>query len=265
MKKALALVAAALPTAALAQPTFWVADDTNLYSFGPGQPLQSFTVSDEIVGMTIAPDGRIIASSNTTVPGGATYEIYELDLTGAPTLNLITDQMDRPYNSLTYVGNTLYGTERQNLVTIDLNTDAQVPVGATGATGFPGLGGAAYDAARDQFFMHTGDSDALLDADYDLSGGPDPTAAVIGAAGFDSFHSGMELFASRLYVATSNSDTGRFELGVFDKDTGAYDFRRTIVNSAAVGQGGVALIVIPTPGVASIMGLGMLAATRRRR
>lgn len=254
------LLAAAAATPALAiDPVFWATEDSTLYRTTLGGGVTSFTLSDDIVGITRGPDGRVYASSASPTIGG-TFELYELDLSGSPTLHLLTDGLSRPYNSLTFVGNELWGAERMNLATIDLVTFAENPVGPTG---FSGLGGSAYDASSDTYYLATRDGQQLIEADYALANGPTPAGTPIGALGVDFFHNGMELWDGTLYIATLFNNSANFELGAINPATGEYTFLQ-LINDANVG-GQVALTITPSPSAAALLGLGGLVAARRRR
>ncbi len=254
------LVAAACAAPALAtDPVFWSTEDNTLYRTTVSGGTTSYTLSDDIVGMTRASDGTIYASSASPTAAGG-YELYTLDVSGTPSLTLLTAGLSRPYNSLTMVGDTLWGAERFNLVTINLNTFAETTVGDVG---YSGLGGAAYEASSDTYFLSTADSAQLLSADYALVNGPSPAGSPIGAFGIDLFHNGMELWQGELYMAAQFNNSTDFEIGTVDKSNGAYT-SLTTVHSNAVG-GTTALVITPAPGAGALAALAVLVAARRQR
>lgn len=254
------IASAGLAAPALAvDPVFWATENSTLYRTTLGGSVTSFALSDDVVGMTSGPDGRVYATSASPTIAG-TFELYELDLSGTPTLNLLTDGLTRPYNSLTFVGSQLWAAERMNLVTIDLGTFAENEVGPTG---FSGLGGSAYDAATDTYYLTTRDGQQLIEADYALVNGTTPAGTPIGSLGVDFFHNGMELWEGTLYIATLFNNSAAFELGTVDAGSGAFSSLQTIAGSNVGGT--IGLTITPAPSAAALLGLSGLAIARRRR
>lgn len=255
-----ALAVAALAGSAIAQPTFLVSNGSTLYRTTLGGTTQTFNLGDDIVGMAVASDGTIYATSASANATSGLFELYTLDdAEGTPTLTLVSDQLASVYTALTFIGGDLYSSLEggQFLVNIDLNTFAETSVGATGVFN---VGGAAYDQNSDTLYWSSGIDDALYSIDYGTA-----ASTLVGSLGIDVAQQGMDFyeFDGVLYHAVDNETTGRFELGTTSTTTGAYSFLQTIVNANLTGT--TSLAVIPTPASAALLGLGGLLATRRRR
>ncbi|MFG0307378.1 MAG: hypothetical protein ACF8Q5_14325 [Phycisphaerales bacterium JB040] len=246
--------------AAAQQPTFLVTNGSTLYRTTVGGPVETFNLGDDIVGMAVAADGTIYATSSTANATSGLFELYTIDdAEGTPTLSLVTDQLASVYTALSIIDGSLYSSFEggQFLVNVDLNTFAETTVGATGVFN---VGGAAYDQGSDTLYWSSGIDDALYTIDYTTA-----AATLVGSLGIDVAQQGMDFyeFNGVLYHAVDNETTGRFELGTTDTTTGAYTFLKTIVDANL--QGSTSLAVIPTPASAAVLGLGGLLATRRRR
>lgn len=244
-----------------AQPTFLVSNGSTLYRTTLGGATETFNLGDDIVGMTVAADGTIYATSSTASATSGLFELYTLENSGgaAPSLSLVTDQLANVYTALTFIGGDLYSSlgGGPRLVNIDLNTFAETEVGNTAVFN---VGGAAYDQNSDTLYWSSGIEDALYSIDYNTA-----AATMIGSLGIDVSQQGMDFFEfdGTLYHAVDNETTGRFELGTTDTSTGAYTFLQTIVDANL--EGSTSIAIIPAPGSVALLGLGGLVATRRRR
>ncbi|MFT5423483.1 MAG: hypothetical protein ACI89L_001263 [Phycisphaerales bacterium] len=260
MKSTSILIAAFFSGAAVAQPTFLVSNGSTLYRTTLGGTVETFGLSDDIVGMAVASDGTIYATSSTASTTSGLFELYTLnDAGGTPTLSLVTDQLADVYTALTFINGDLYSSLGGGgfLVNIDLNTFAETSVGHTGIFN---IGGAAYDSDSDTLWWSSGIDDALYTVDYNTA-----ASTLIGSLGIDVAQQGMDFyeFEGVLYHAVDNETSGRFELGTTSTTTGAYSYLQTIVNANL--EGSTALAIIPSPATAGLLGLGGLLATRRRR
>jgi len=253
-----ALVAAALAGSAFAQPTFLVTNGSTLYR-STGGTVETFNLGDDIVGLAVADDGTIYASSSTASSTSGLFELYTLDdAGGTPTLNLVTDQLSNVYTGISVIGDTIYSSRGGGplLFAVDLNTFSETNLGNTGLP--VGIGGSAYRAADDTYFWSEGVDDLLYEVDRTTA-----TATAIGSFGIDTGQQGLEFFEGQLYFATDNETTGRLEIGTLNQNSGAYSFLQVIDPVNVTGT--VSLAVIPTPASGALLALGGLLATRRRR
>ncbi len=249
-------------------PLFLATQGDTLYRFGLAGAVQSFTLNDTVIAMAEAPNGVIYAVSEKPGAGAQGAELYRLDnaFGAAPTLTLLDDDLTRLYPSITFIGNELYGFNNleDTLVEIDLGTFNETPVGATGATGLQAVGGSGYDAGGDVLYAMEGLSapENLFTVDYSLTGGPDPTATLVGPLGHASLSLGGEFHDGDLWLATNNADTGFFELGRVNTATGFFTADRTIAGALQINT---SLIAVPTPGSLGALSIAGLCAMRRRR
>lgn len=259
----------ALAGTAAAQTRFLATQQNTLFRFGTTGTIDTFTMPDDMVGMAQDPTtGIIYVTSPPTNPGGQ-GELYRLDnaFGVAPSLTLLSNTMATQYPSISFVGNKLYGFRNTDdvLVEIDLGTFNQTIVGATGATGLDRVGGSGYDAVNDTLYaiQTLTAPNALYTVDYSLSNGPDPSSTFVGNLGVINDSCGADFYNGQLWIAIQNGTSGRFELGTVNTGTGAYSFVRDLGVPALSEE--TSLLAVPTPGALGLLGLGMLAATRRRR
>ena len=257
------LVLALSGSAAIAaEPLFLVFDGSNLLRTTAAGPIETFALSDDIVGGTIAPNGEIWLTSSTA-GGNGLYELYRLDGAEgpAPSLSLVTDQLASIYTAITFIDDLIYASWEgsQTLVTVDPNNGFLETT--LGATGMPRIGGFAYDGSTDTLYAVSGFDgvDGLITIDY--AGSP-PTGTFVGTFGFNVFHNGLELYRDVLYTAVGNADAGTFELGHVNRNTGGFTSFKLL--GPAV-EGPAALIVIPAPSSAALLAIGGLGMARRRR
>lgn len=269
MVRTVLLAAMSIGSSAMANTVFLASQGTTLYRFTESGTVKSFTMSDTIIGMAVDANGVVYATSNVvgTPPGS---ELYRLDNPGSanPTLTLLNGNLSRLYTSITFINGKLYGVQNfDNFLTeIDLGTFAETPVGATGSMGTPDVrfGGLGFDAAGGKLYGVESQSakDGVYDIDWSLSNGPDPTATLIGAQGFNNESAGAEWVNGKLYAVINNVDTGDFEFGTINTGSGAFTASKVLGTSDFANTG---LTAIPAPGVSGILALGGLAMLRRRR
>ncbi len=259
----------ALASTTHAQVSYLVTEGTTLYRTNGVGAVQSFSLSDEIVGLTRTPDGQILATSSTLSPTTNMYEIYRLDgaFSATPSLTLLSDQLPFTYTTMSFIGDTLYADRGGTRFLVTLDPDAgyaETPVGINGDMGINPVGGSGYDAATDTLYVVSGgDNNAIYTVDYALQNGTNPTATLVGGVGFDLFHSGMEFYDGTLYAALNNVDAGDLSVGTINTATGAFSPQQVILQGNISGP--VSMLVVPAPSAAAILGVGALAAARRRR
>lgn len=251
--------------------TFYATRDTTLYRFGLGGTVDTFELSDRIVGMTQTADGSIYAISGLEEIGGAS-KLYEvIDAEGTPSLSLVPSSLSRLYTSITAVGDDLYafraggpGSSVGRMVRIDKDTGNETEL--ANFNSFRGSGGAAYDAASDtMWILGDGENTRLFTIDdYEPVSFGELALTEVGPIGFNSPSVGMEHYRGTLYSVLANLDDGSFSLGRMNKNTGAFvglrDVDFGITEGALTG-----LFVLPSPASAVLLGMGGLIATRRRR
>jgi hypothetical protein len=243
-----------------AQPTFFVFQNEIAHRFTLNGSIDTFAVSDRLMGSALAPDGVIRGTSALPDSGG--WNAYALnDPFGTPSLSTISTTNTGPFAFVTYVGNTAYSTNSAGeLLIMDPVTLAQQSV--VGNMGIGGLNvGAGYDAATDTFYMINKDTNSLYTVDY-----TNATPTLVGNLGFDWFNAGAEFFNGKLYAAVQQISSGELLLGTVDTSTGAFDTIRTVALFDPNGNPmQVSLAIIPAPATLALAGLGGLLVARRRR
>ncbi len=246
-------------------PLFLATNGNTLYRGNIGGIVETFPITDVITGLSLAPDGRIFASSSTVVEGGSTLEIYELlnVFSEAPTIVTLSDQLPFSFSAIDFVGETLYGFRSTDnaLYTIDTNTFQATLVGDT-LLGTGSAGGAGYDPFNDTLYLGVNSNDSLYTVDYNPAPGADPVATLVGSFGIDAMLDGFDFNNGSLYAAIQDS-TGLFTLGSMDTQTGAYSSIMTL--DAQPAGGAVGLVIIPSPPAVSLGLLALLGVNRRRR
>lgn len=267
MKTLIALAIAATTCTASAQLTFLATQGETLlrYTDGAGS-VDSFTLSNPIIGLTTNPSGQIIGSSPGSEPTPGFYSLD--DPFGTPSVSFLGASGDaRGYTSLTYAGGELYGffDGGQQLFNIDDNTFAGTQVGFIGVNNVT-FGGSAYDDATDTFYAMGYDINTFEVFVYEVEDfSTSPSGTLIGAAGILGDGMSLEFFDGVLYSAIQNRTTGQFELGTIDVSTGAFTLEQVLADSFSPSGDPTSLVVIPAPGAFAMLGLGGLVAARRRR
>lgn len=278
-----AIALGSLASVAVADVTFFVFEENELFRFEEGGPIDNFVFDDNVtfVSSTVGPNGQIVGVSgrrlDASVDPNRPHVTYELaDPFGAnPTPVAIFNSIDNDIPvSVTYVNGVAYGYDAQGagLFTYDATTlDAIASLGQTTVAGDPqfilGANGLAYDEANDILYGISGDFDLLFVIDLnDLS-----NTQIIGGLGINYFNGGLEFLDGVLYAAVQNLDSGFLEVGSINTSTGAFTTIQQV--SAIVGDPVnnpadrrlVSLAVVPAPATAGMLGLAGLVAIRRRR
>ncbi|MEM9373601.1 MAG: hypothetical protein AAGA55_08140 [Planctomycetota bacterium] len=267
MKTLLAFALAATAGTAVAQPTFLATQGSTLlrYTEGSGS-VDSFALSNPIIGLTTNPDGQIIGSSPGSEPTPGFYSLD--DPFGTPSLSFLGASGDaRGYTSLTYAGDELYGffDGGQQLFNIDDSSFTGSSLGFIGVNNVT-FGGSAYDESTDTFFAMGYDLSSFEVFVYEVEDfSTNPQGTLIGNTGVLGDGMSLEFFDGVLYAAIQNRDTGAFELGTIDTSTGAFTFEQVLADSFSPSGDPTSLVIIPTPGTFAALGLGGLIAARRRR
>ncbi len=267
MKKMLLALALAAGGTATATPTFIASQGSTLLRYTQGDAsVDSFSLSDRIVGMTMNPNGQILATStNENTPA----QFFRLDdPNGSPTLSFLGDSVgDNMFTSLTYVGNQLYGffDGSQQLWSIDDSTYQGTLLGFIGVNNVT-FGGSAYDASTDTFFaigynLFTLESSVYQIQNYSTS----PSGVLIGNTGILADGMSLEFYDGVLYAAIQNTTSGAFELGTIDTTTGSFSLVQTLASSFSPSGDPTSLVIIPAPGAGLLLAAGGLLAARRRR
>lgn len=267
MKTLIALALAATAGTAVAQPTFLATQGSTLLRYTDGSgTVDSFTLSNPIIGLTTNPSGQIIGSSPGSDP---TPGFYSLDNPlGTPSATFLGASGDaRGYTSLTYAQGELYGffDGGQQLFNIDDNTFAGSSLGFIGVNNVT-FGGSAYDESSDTFFAMGYDLATFEVFVYEVEDfSTNPSGTLIGSSGILGDGMSLEFFDGVLYAAIQNRTSGAFELGTIDTSTGAFSFEQELASSFSPSGDPTSLVVIPAPGTFAMLGLGGLVAARRRR
>ncbi|MCL4220419.1 MAG: hypothetical protein KJZ65_03520 [Phycisphaerales bacterium] len=256
---ALAGTTASLASAA---DTFLVVRADTLYRYD-GNSVQTFTLTDTFHSLSLTKHG-IIGVSNLQENVGnppPDFEIWRLDdPLGNPFLTRIGTFTDQRFPTLTQVGNTLYGIGEGMIFTVaddfSLTYVANVTPGEA-------IGGSGYDAASDTFYVTGQTSDALFTLDL----GSGVINQIGSGVGFDFRNQGGEWWRGQYWAAFEDVDNDRLVLGTIDTTTGLFSLEVVLQNGlGTLGSGQtMGLAVIPSPSALALLGLGGLAAARRRR
>ncbi|MFG0242080.1 MAG: hypothetical protein ACF8R9_04755 [Phycisphaerales bacterium JB054] len=260
--KAGVVVAAIAAAAGVAQaePTFFVFQNEVAHRFTGNGPIDTFSLSDRLMGSALAPDG-VIRGTSAIRKQNAGWEAYSVnDPMGTPSLLEISDTNSGPFSSVSYVGDTAYSFDSAgDLLTLDFSTLAQ-----TGTVGNIGLGsgnvGSGYDASSDTMYIINKDTDSLYTLNYNTA-----TPTLVGGLGFDWFNAGAEFFDGKLYAAIQIVSSGELVLGEVNTSTGAFSAIRTVATFDPNGTPmQVSLAIVPAPAGLGLLGAAGLVAMRRR-
>ncbi|GAB4386169.1 MAG: hypothetical protein Kow0022_14420 [Phycisphaerales bacterium] len=247
---------------ASANDTFLVTRGDTLYRYD-GNTVQTFTLTDTFHSLSSTSMG-IIGVSNLQENVGnppPDFEIWRLDdPTGTPFLTRIGTFTDQRFPTLTQVGNTLYGIGESDIFTVNnsfnLSFVASVNPGEA-------IGGSGYDSVTNTFYVTGQTSDALFTLDL----GTGAISQIGSGVGFDFRNQGGEWWRGQYWAALEDVTNDRLVLGTIDTATGLFSLEavlQTGLGNLTANQT-VGLAIIPSPSSLALLGLGGLAATRRRR
>jgi Ca2+-binding RTX toxin-like protein len=254
-----------LAASAAAQPTFIAFGNETMYRFTLNGAIETFQLSDKMMSLAVAPSGRIFGHSAER-NSGQLWESYELvDFLGNnPSLSLLSDQVPGPRPALSFADGTAYGTREDandttELITFD--TDTLIDDALIGNTGLGrGTNGSGYDPVSDTLYLINRERDGLFSVDRS-----DGSVTFIGSLGIDYFNGGAEFFDGTLYAWLQDATTNELILGTVDTGTGAFTALRSVAMGDPNDTTFMSLAVVPAPGALALLGLGGMAAARRRR
>ncbi|MFG0260575.1 MAG: hypothetical protein ACF8LK_09515 [Phycisphaerales bacterium JB041] len=262
-QSATAFFACATIAACAHAQTFLITQGDTYYRYSAGS-LQTYTLGNEITGLTTVPAGTTAGNQNGGAASGDVFAVANGD--GGNTAYRLNNPLATP--SLTQVGvmggggnnspcfanGKLYGVLLGvNFLEYHPTTLAANNTWNTGV--FGGSGGLVHDSGNSFLFV-----EALNDAlfAYTIGG----TAADVGPLGVDFDNSALESYQSTIYAALGRVDTGQLVLGTVSRNTGAF----TQIDVIDTYRGGsIGLAVVPTPGTLALLSLGGALAARRRR
>lgn len=265
MRSCLTLTAAVLSLtshAAFAQ-TFLITQDSTLYRYS-GSSIQSFTLSNQITGLTVVPPGSSAGNLNGGAQPGDVFAVangnggniaYRLDnpLT-TPSLTQVGVMGGGGNNSPCFANGNLYGV-LLGVNFLEYNTSTLAPNNTWYTGVFGGSGGLVHDSGNNFLFV-----EGLTDSLYTYS--PGGTASPVGSLAIDFENSSMETYGGIVYAALGRVDTGKVELGSISTITGAFSPIAVIDNYMG---GSLGLTIVPTPATASLACLSAVAILGRRR
>ncbi|KAA0214302.1 MAG: hypothetical protein DYG94_07715 [Leptolyngbya sp. PLA3] len=259
---ALALAGTAVSLANAAD-TFLVVRGDDLYRYD-GNTVQTFTLTDTFHSLSLTEHG-IIGVSNLQENVGnppPDFEVWRLDgaLSPAPFLTRIDTVTDKRFPTLTQVGSTLYGIGEGEIYTVAPDFSLTF---VTNVNPGEAIGGSGYDAASDTFYVSGQTSDALFTLDL----GSGNLSQIGTGVGFDFRNQGGEWWRGEYWAAFEDLTNDRLVLGTIDTTTGLFSIEVVLQNGlGTLGAGQtMGLAIIPTPASLALLGLGGLAAARRRR
>jgi hypothetical protein len=254
------VLAAAAP--AFAGDTFIVTRGDQMYRYD-GNAVDQFTLNDTLHSLSNT-DMGIIGVSNLQSNVGdppPMFETWRLDgaQSNAPTLTQIGTMVDQRFTTVTQVGETLYGLGEGFVYTVDsASSFTQMAVIDPGEA----IGGSGYDAASGNFYVTGPNSDSFFTLNLGTG-----ARTLIGALGFDFRNQGGEWWDGQYWAALEDVTNDRLVLGTVDTTTGLFSLE--VVLQDGLGNLGsnqtMGLAIIPSPSSLALLGLGGLAATRRRR
>ncbi|QKK06902.1 MAG: hypothetical protein HND58_01150 [Planctomycetota bacterium] len=264
-------IAGLAATTASAQFQFFSSADAVLYRGTDGGLTDTFNGADEIRGMSILENGVNIAGASfgdviaVSSPQGQNdaQEVYRVDnaFSGTPSLVQI-GVTSEPVSDIAFANGRIFGVDNSGPAGTILvrEFDANFNEINTFDTGINivdrGAGGLAYDPANDIFYVTDPDSDQLWS--YSLGG----SSTLLGNAGFDFGQNDLAMFNGKLYAAIAELGRGTYNIGEFNTTDGSFF---NLVTVGAYPGGSIGAVVIPATPTLALLGLGGLAAARRRR
>lgn len=260
-----------LSAVAMGDPVFLATQGRMLYR-SDGITSESFMLGDDVTAMAVADDGTVWATSRSDNDSDGLFELYQLSdpLGPSPSLTLWGDFLEGMTPTLSFIDGVLYGHQQiigqpltdGRLVGIDQPTRSQRTIGETGLIGIP-TAGMGYDSDNDILYAIAGRPDGYLyTVDYNLFGGADPSATMVGDLGVNNMRNhGAEFYDGTLYAAIQYFD-GPLAIGSVDTVSG--DFTQTMI-LAPPSTRPVGFAVLPEPSCLFLLGLGSIALLRHRR
>ncbi len=253
------MLAVAAP--AFAGDTFIVTRGDQMYRYN-GMTVDQFTLNDTLHSLS-STDMGIIGVSNLQSNVGnppPEFETWRLDnALGTPTLTQIGTMVDQRFTTVTQVGETLYGLGEGNIYTVDSASSYTL---VTAMDPGEAIGGSGWDSATSTFYVTGPNSNSFFS--LDLATG---ARTLIGSLGFDFRNQGGEWWNGQYWAALEDVTNDRLVLGTVDTTTGLFSLE--VVLQDGLGSLGsdqtMGLAIIPSPSSLALLGLGGLAATRRRR
>lgn len=258
----LATALAALAPSANAQ-TFLITQGDTYYRYSAGTT-QTYTLANEITGLTTVPAGTTAGNQNGGAAPGDIFAVangdggniaYRLNNPLAtPSLTQVGVMGGGGNNSPSFANGNLYGVLLGvNFLEYNPTTLAANNTWNTGV--FGGSGGLVHDSGNTFMFV-----EALNDALYTYTIGG--TAAPIGPLGIDFDNSALESYQGTIYAALGRVDTGQLVLGTVSPNTGAF----TAIDVIDTYRGGsLGLAIVPAPASLTALALAGITALRRRR
>ncbi|MCO6437638.1 MAG: PEP-CTERM sorting domain-containing protein [Phycisphaerae bacterium] len=273
----LSLCVFASASAAQVNPIVFAVEDDVLFRIN-GANVGRYFLSDKLTALDFDDHG-VLWGVGVDDDNNNLYELYRIDDPfGTPTLNLVSENIDRRTESIIWVGSTLYGIQGSNvdapqtLVTLDPNTGAATPVGVTGNTGInpEQVGGIAIKDGI-MYALNNRLPGELYSIDWTLSSGTDPTATFLTATspatlfvvtdGLDNDPNGGPLWAMIRRGNIIGSDIGVYRL---DETTGQLTLVYDLSDLTDV-RGASGLAVIPEPATLLLLLAGAAPLVLRRR
>lgn len=265
MKKTVlgAAIIAAAGSLATAGDTFVVTRGDQLYRYNAStNTIDQFTMSDTFHSLSSTKLG-IIGVSNLQENVGnppPDFEVWRLDdVASTPSLTRIGTFTDQRFPSLTQVGNTIYGLGEGMIYTIDNNLNSTF---VTNIQPGEAIGGSAYDAVSDTFYVSSQTTDQIFTLNL-----VDGSLNAIGSLGIDVRNQGGEWWRGQYWAAFEDLTNDRLVLGTIDTGTGLFTMQVVLQDGLGVLESNqtMGLAIIPSPSGIALLGLGGIAAIRRRR
>jgi len=281
-RKGLVFLGVLLTAGAIAQagaPSIFVGRGNRLVRVHGGHTdTFEFDPNVHLGGMTFDSRGRLWAA-RADLDGDGYQSLFQIaDPFGTPYLVEISDGITCPtLGSLEceWAGNTLYMLGRAGpgatvvLVTVDPNTGATTPVGATGETGIYSAGIAVDTDSMTMYAANWGNG-YLCTLDWQLESHSDPVPTDVGHMGVNLYPQGLAFFEEdgHLYAIFDDFSGGSgTEFKVYTVDpctaqaTFVYDLTAYLQDAHGTGS---AIAVIPEPAVLGLFGATGLLLLRRK-
>lgn len=260
------MIGAALVVAAgsfASADTFLVTRGDQMFRYNSStNQIDQFTMTDTFHSLSNTKLGVIGVSNLQENVGNPPpdFEIWRVDnINTVPSLTRIGTSTDQRFPSLTQVGNTIYGLGEGNIVTLDNNFNQTF---VTNIQPGEAIGGSGYDPISGNFYVTSQTTDRFFT--LDLGNG---NLNAIGSLGIDVRNQGGEWWRGEYWAAFEDLTNDRLVLGTVDTGSGLFTMHVVLQNGLGdlVSNRTVGLAIIPSPSGLALLGLGTLAALRRRR